>query len=281
METGAVSVLVVDDEPSLAALPRQPRARRVQRARGEHRRRGQADPRQQADRGRHPGRPRRHRRRPAAPRGLRAQDSDTRVLMLTGTADIATSNLDAADRVMAKPSIPPSWSRPSASWPELTSPPTRMEIPLHEHDHDPEARGVRRRAPEVPFERSEKAARSASAKETSEQAAIVAKYASLFSRDQLDALREAEAAASGEERERLYRLRKTCEGRHRRRRARRAGGRARERDPRRPGHLGRRRAAAPRRPGRSSPSCPSTGNVRSSARCRRRSRRSSTTTGWS
>ena len=37
---------------------------------------------------------------------LRARDSDTRVLMLTGTADIATSNLDAADKVMAKPFDP-------------------------------------------------------------------------------------------------------------------------------------------------------------------------------
>jgi hypothetical protein len=63
------------------------------------------------------------------------------------------------------------------------------------------------------FERSEEGrAVRVGEKETSEQAAIVAKYASLFSREQLDALREAEAAASGEERERLYRLRKTCEG---------------------------------------------------------------------
>jgi DNA-binding response OmpR family regulator len=37
---------------------------------------------------------------------LRAQGSSTRVLMLTGTADIATSNLDAADKVMAKPFDP-------------------------------------------------------------------------------------------------------------------------------------------------------------------------------
>jgi DNA-binding response OmpR family regulator len=37
---------------------------------------------------------------------LRAQESSTRVLMLTGSADIATSNLDAADRVMAKPFDP-------------------------------------------------------------------------------------------------------------------------------------------------------------------------------
>jgi hypothetical protein len=46
----------------------------------------------------------------------------------------------------------------------------------------------------------------------SEQAAIVARYADLFSRPQLDALREAEdAAGDPDERERLYRLRKTCE----------------------------------------------------------------------
>jgi len=49
-------------------------------------------------------------------------------------------------------------------------------------------------------------------KEVSEQAAIVARYTDLFSREQIDALRKAEDAASGEERERLYRLRKTCEG---------------------------------------------------------------------
>jgi hypothetical protein len=48
-------------------------------------------------------------------------------------------------------------------------------------------------------------------KEVSEQAEIVRRYADLFSRDQLDALREAEDAAAGDERELLYRLRKTCE----------------------------------------------------------------------
>src|SRR5207244_9337947 len=48
-------------------------------------------------------------------------------------------------------------------------------------------------------------------KEVSEQAAIVARYADLFSRDQLRALREEEEAAEGEQREWLYRLRKTCE----------------------------------------------------------------------
>jgi hypothetical protein len=49
-------------------------------------------------------------------------------------------------------------------------------------------------------------------KATSEQAAIVARHADLFTRDQLDALGAAEAAATGvDERERVYRLRRTCE----------------------------------------------------------------------
>ncbi len=47
-------------------------------------------------------------------------------------------------------------------------------------------------------------------KETSEQAAIVERYRDLFTQAQLEALREAEAAAA-DDRERLYRLRKTCE----------------------------------------------------------------------
>src|SRR4051812_28811143 len=50
-------------------------------------------------------------------------------------------------------------------------------------------------------------------KEVSEQAAIVVRYADLFSRPQLASLRECEEQATdGDERERLYRLRKTCEG---------------------------------------------------------------------
>jgi hypothetical protein len=63
------------------------------------------------------------------------------------------------------------------------------------------------------FERAEEArAVRVGAKETSEQAAIVARHAGLFSRAQLEALREAAEAAEGDERERLYRLRKACEG---------------------------------------------------------------------
>jgi hypothetical protein len=64
------------------------------------------------------------------------------------------------------------------------------------------------------YERSEEArAVRVGEKETSEQAEIVARYADLFSPGQLEALRAAEFACDQpEERERLYRLRKTCEG---------------------------------------------------------------------
>jgi hypothetical protein len=62
------------------------------------------------------------------------------------------------------------------------------------------------------FERAEEArAVRVGEKEVSEQAAIVARYRDLFTRPQIEALRDAEEAASGEDRERLYRLRKTCE----------------------------------------------------------------------
>jgi hypothetical protein len=62
------------------------------------------------------------------------------------------------------------------------------------------------------FERSEESrAVRVGEKEVSEQAAIVARYADLFTREQLQALRDEEDAADGASRERLYRLRKTCE----------------------------------------------------------------------
>src|SRR3954470_18492823 len=62
------------------------------------------------------------------------------------------------------------------------------------------------------FERSEEwRAVRVGEKEVSEQAEIVRRYADLFTRAQLDALQEAEGGASGDERELLYRLRKTCE----------------------------------------------------------------------
>jgi hypothetical protein len=64
------------------------------------------------------------------------------------------------------------------------------------------------------FERSEEGrAVRVGQKEISEQAAIVARYADLFTREQLSALHgEEDSAPEGEARERLYRLRKTCEG---------------------------------------------------------------------
>jgi hypothetical protein len=62
------------------------------------------------------------------------------------------------------------------------------------------------------FERAEEVrAVRVGEKEVSERAAIVAAYADLFSREQLDALRSAEEEAEGDEAERFYRLRKECE----------------------------------------------------------------------
>jgi hypothetical protein len=63
------------------------------------------------------------------------------------------------------------------------------------------------------FERSEEwRAVRVGEKEVSEQAEIVRRFADLFSREQLDALEQAEASAGGgDDRELLYRLRKTCE----------------------------------------------------------------------
>jgi hypothetical protein len=48
-------------------------------------------------------------------------------------------------------------------------------------------------------------------KERSELAAILTSYADLFTRPQLELLREAEDSAEGDEREQLHRLRKACE----------------------------------------------------------------------
>jgi hypothetical protein len=63
------------------------------------------------------------------------------------------------------------------------------------------------------FERSEEArAVRVGEKETSEQAAIVARYEDLFTREQYAALHAAEQAVDGEARERLFRLREACGG---------------------------------------------------------------------
>jgi hypothetical protein len=63
------------------------------------------------------------------------------------------------------------------------------------------------------FERSEEArAVRVGEKETSEQAEIVARFADLFTREQYDSLSAEEQAATGEDHERLYRLREACLG---------------------------------------------------------------------
>jgi hypothetical protein len=62
------------------------------------------------------------------------------------------------------------------------------------------------------FERAEEGrAVRVGEKEISERAEIVARYRDLFTREQLDGLKDAEAGLEGIERERVYRLRKTCE----------------------------------------------------------------------
>jgi len=62
------------------------------------------------------------------------------------------------------------------------------------------------------FERSEEGrAVRVGEKEISEQAAIVERYRDLFTKAQLETVREAETNAPESEREQLYRLRKTCE----------------------------------------------------------------------
>src|SRR3954468_13720598 len=63
------------------------------------------------------------------------------------------------------------------------------------------------------YERSEEGrAVRVGEKEVSERAEIVARYRDLFSREQVEALHAAEQEASDDDdRERLYRLRKTCE----------------------------------------------------------------------
>ena len=75
-----------------------------------------------------------------------------------------------------------------------------------------DASDYEQRFAEYVFERSEEGrAVRVGEKETSEQAAIVARYADLFTRDQLDLLARAEGDTAGLERERLFRLRESCQ----------------------------------------------------------------------
>ena len=68
------------------------------------------------------------------------------------------------------------------------------------------------RLQEYIFERAEEGrAVRVGEKEVSEQAAIIARYADLFTRGQLDALHEEESTLDGDDHERVFRLRKSCE----------------------------------------------------------------------
>jgi hypothetical protein len=74
-----------------------------------------------------------------------------------------------------------------------------------------DANGFEERLRRYVYERSEEArAVRVGEKETSEQAAIVARYADLFTREQHAALRDEEERAEGAARERLLRLREAC-----------------------------------------------------------------------
>ena len=83
---------------------------------------------------------------------------------------------------------------------------------LNQHEVEPTVDAFEQRLDAYLQERSEEArAVRVGEKETSEQAAIVARYADLFTRDQLAVLREAEAGADGAEGESIARLRLTCQ----------------------------------------------------------------------
>ena len=83
---------------------------------------------------------------------------------------------------------------------------------MNQHKVDPSVDAFERRLDAYLQERSEEArAVRVGEKETSEQAAIVARYADLFTRDELAVLREAEAGADGAEGESIARLRLTCQ----------------------------------------------------------------------
>ena len=111
-------------------------------------------------------------------------------------------------------------------------------------------------------------------KEISEQAEIVDRYRDLFTPEQLDALREAEEARRRRRARAALPAAQDVRGGHRRGRARRARGRAREPPARRARRLSRARRCRCGTPRRSSPCCPATPTARSSARSRpRRARR--------
>src|SRR5712692_10299503 len=189
-------------------MPHQPRARGIPRARVRHPAGRPARPRAGARRGAARGRPRRRRRRPRPrARARRARrraahrppDRDLRAVagrarrsgcpdrkaVYAGRAPLDGSAAGRLCRFVDDVSV--TTVRSPAEYEE------RLQRYLYERSE--EGRAVR-----------------VGEKETSEQAAIVARYEDLFTREQLELLRGCEDEASDEdERERLFRLRKTCE----------------------------------------------------------------------
>src|SRR3954471_11080006 len=134
-----------------------------------------------------------------------AQRPPIPVVLVTGSVEVTESGLSAADAVLPKPFELEqllSTVRDLAAGPRsrmsttAVRTPQEYELRLRDYyrDEGEEVRAVR-----------------VGEKELSELAAIVAGYADLFTRPQLELLRESEESAEGDERERLHRLRKACE----------------------------------------------------------------------
>src|SRR3954451_2628366 len=134
-----------------------------------------------------------------------AQRPPIPVVLVTGSVEVTESGLSAADAVLPKPFELEqllSTVRDLAAGPRSRMSTTAVRTPQEDElrlrdyyrDEGEEVRAVR-----------------VGEKELSELAAIVGGYADLFTRPQLELLREWEESAEGDERERLHRLRKACE----------------------------------------------------------------------
>src|SRR5262249_28637514 len=138
--------------------------------------------------------------------------SDERVALFTGSFEVDEQRSGEVDAVIKKPftltdlsetvgrlaAVEPAsarFSRPVTVAAVRTPAEYESQLRRYLFDRSEEGRAVR-----------------VGEKEVSERAEIVARYRDLFSREQLEALRAAEQDTSDDtDRERLYRLRKTCE----------------------------------------------------------------------
>ena len=141
-------------------------------------------------------------------RRLRERGGAPPVVLVTGSARLDERRTPRPTAWSPSRSGSRSCSRSFAASPPLTADRfTAMSVAAVLRPADYESRLQR-----YLFERSEEGrAVRVGEKEISEQAEIVARYADLFTREQLEALRRGREAAGGDEREQLYRLRKTCE----------------------------------------------------------------------